>query len=58
MIRATVTLLPRISALENVEMPPAFGGLPLKVRRAKVSKLLGKVGLGDRMDHEPRRRAA
>jgi len=39
-------------------MPPAFGGLPLKVRRAKVPEPLGKVGLGDRMDDQPTEQAA
>ncbi|MFN7987006.1 MAG: ABC transporter ATP-binding protein [Thermoanaerobaculia bacterium] len=46
-------LLPQISAFENVEMPLVFGGVPPRVRRAKVAELLGKVGLGDRMDHKP-----
>ncbi len=46
-------LLPQISAFENVEMPLVFGGVPPKVRRAKVAELLGRVGLGDRMDHKP-----
>ena len=46
-------LLPQISAFENVEMPLVFGGVAPKVRRAKVAELLGKVGLGDRMDHKP-----
>ncbi len=46
-------LLPQISAFENVEMPLVFGGVSPKVRRAKVAELLGKVGLGDRMDHKP-----
>jgi putative ABC transport system ATP-binding protein len=46
-------LLPQISAFENVEMPLVFGGVPPKVRHAKVAELPGKVGLGDRMDHKP-----
>ena len=46
-------LLPQISSFENVEMPLVFGGVPPKVRRAKVAELLDKVGLGDRMDHKP-----
>jgi putative ABC transport system ATP-binding protein len=46
-------LLPQISAFENVEMPLVFGGVPPKVRRAKVAELLDRVGLGDRMDHKP-----
>jgi ABC-type lipoprotein export system ATPase subunit len=48
-------LLPRTSALENVMMPLSYTAeeLPERewVRRAK--ELLEKVGLGDRMDHEP-----
>ena len=46
-------LLPQISAFENVEMPLVFGGVPPKVRRARVAELLERVGLGDRMDHKP-----
>ncbi len=46
-------LLPQISAFENVEMPLVFGGVAPKARRARVAELLGKVGLGDRMDHKP-----
>ena len=46
-------LLPQISTFENVEMPLVFGGVPPKVRRAKVAELLDRVGLGDRMDHKP-----
>jgi putative ABC transport system ATP-binding protein len=46
-------LLPAISAFENVELPLVFGGVPVKKRRERVSELLGKVGLADRMDHKP-----
>ena len=46
-------LLPQISALENVEMPLLFGGVPPKERRARAAELLTKVGLGDRLDHKP-----
>jgi putative ABC transport system ATP-binding protein len=46
-------LLPQITALENVEMPMLFGGVPLKERRARAAELLAKVGLGDRVDHRP-----
>ena len=46
-------LLPQISALENVEMPLLFGGVPPKERRARASELLAKVGLGDRLEHKP-----
>ena len=46
-------LLPQISALENVEMPLLFGGVPPKKRRERAQELLAKVGLGDRMEHKP-----
>jgi putative ABC transport system ATP-binding protein len=46
-------LLPQISALENVEMPLLFGGVPPKKRRERAQELLTKVGLGDRMEHKP-----
>ena len=46
-------LLPHITALENVEMPMLFGGLPVKERRARATELLTRVGLGDRVEHKP-----
>ncbi|MEW5765076.1 MAG: ABC transporter ATP-binding protein [Acidobacteriota bacterium] len=46
-------LLPQISALENVEMPMLFGGVPKSERRAKAESLLERVGLKDRRDHKP-----
>ena len=46
-------LLPHISAQENVELPMLFGGVPPKERRARAAELLGRVGLGDRLDHKP-----
>jgi putative ABC transport system ATP-binding protein len=46
-------LLPHITAQENVEMPMLFGGVSPKERRARAVELLGKVGLGDRVDHKP-----
>jgi putative ABC transport system ATP-binding protein len=46
-------LLPQISALENVEMPLLFGGVPQKERRERAAAMLAKVGLGDRVDHKP-----
>jgi putative ABC transport system ATP-binding protein len=46
-------LLPQISAYENVEIPLLFGGVPPKERRERVRELLGRVGLGDRMEHKP-----
>jgi len=46
-------LLPRMNILENVELPMAYGGVPLKIRRAKALEALEKVGLGDRVTHKP-----
>ncbi len=46
-------LLPQISAFENVEMPLLFGGVSRSERRERVTELLQRVGLGDRMDHKP-----
>src|SRR5262249_51424774 len=46
-------LLPQISAFENVEMPLLFGGVPPKKRKERVTELMSRVGLADRMDHKP-----
>ena len=46
-------LMPQISAYENVEMPLLFGGVGRHERRRRVTELLQKVGLGDRMEHRP-----
>lgn len=46
-------LLPQITAYENVEMPLLFGKVARAERRKRVSDLLAKVGLGDRMEHKP-----
>jgi len=46
-------LLPHISALENVEMPMLFGGVPVRERRERATELLTRVGLGDRVEHKP-----
>jgi putative ABC transport system ATP-binding protein len=46
-------LLPQISAFENVEMPLLFGGVPPKKRRDRVTEVLARVGLADRMEHKP-----
>lgn len=46
-------LLPEFSALENVMMPCALGGLPVSQARHKAEQLLARVGLGERLAHKP-----
>ncbi|MBA2543462.1 MAG: ABC transporter ATP-binding protein [Deltaproteobacteria bacterium] len=46
-------LLSRTSALENVEMPLMYQGLPAAVRHRRAMEALRKVGLADREDHHP-----
>jgi putative ABC transport system ATP-binding protein len=46
-------LLPQISAFENVEMPLLFGGFSRRRRKERVTELLERVDLADRMDHKP-----
>jgi len=46
-------LLPRQTALENVELPLIYRGLPGKVRREYALAALEKVGLTGRMHHRP-----
>ena len=49
----TFNLLPRSTALENVELPLVYGGVGKRERRERASEALRHVGLGDRMDHRP-----
>jgi len=46
-------LLPRLTALQNVELPMIYAGLSPKDRRARAAELLERVGLGSRMGHRP-----
>jgi putative ABC transport system ATP-binding protein len=46
-------LIPRMSALANVELPLAYGGVRPGERRRRAEAALRQVGLGDRIDHEP-----
>ena len=46
-------LLPRTSALDNVSMPLAYQGVGRKERHARAVASLERLGLGDRLDHEP-----
>jgi putative ABC transport system ATP-binding protein len=49
----TFNLLPRASALHNVELPLIYAGVSKKERRERAIDVLDKVGLGDRMEHKP-----
>ena len=46
-------LLPYASALENVELPLLFAGMPTRERRERAAEMLRRVDLADRMDHKP-----
>jgi putative ABC transport system ATP-binding protein len=46
-------LLPRTSAIENVELPMVYQGVPAKERHARAVEALERVGLGKRLDHTP-----
>ncbi len=49
----TFNLLPRASALDNVEVPLTYSGIPRRQRRERAAAMLAKVGLGERMNHRP-----
>ncbi|GAB1772696.1 ABC transporter ATP-binding protein [Priestia aryabhattai] len=46
-------LLPRLTAVENVELPMVYAGVTRKERRARAEAALAKVGLSERMKHLP-----
>ncbi|KZE62678.1 MULTISPECIES: ABC transporter ATP-binding protein [Paenibacillus] len=46
-------LLPRSTALENVELPMIYAGVSAKERRLRAMEALTSVGLGDRMNNRP-----
>jgi len=49
----TFNLLPRFSALKNVEVPLIYSGVPARLRRERAVPVLEQVGLSDRMHHKP-----
>ncbi|HOF93620.1 MAG TPA: ABC transporter ATP-binding protein [Bacteroidales bacterium] len=46
-------LLPKMNALQNVELPLMYAGIPKAMRRERAIEALERVGLADRMDHKP-----
>ncbi len=49
----TFNLLPKLNAIENVELPLIYAGMKLEARRARAMELLEIVGLKDRAFHKP-----
>ncbi|GAB4340057.1 MAG: ABC transporter ATP-binding protein [Candidatus Abyssubacteria bacterium] len=49
----TFNLLPRLTALQNVELPLIYGGIPARERTMRARDVLESVGLTDRMHHRP-----
>ncbi|NOU89746.1 ATP-binding cassette domain-containing protein [Paenibacillus sp. LMG 31460] len=46
-------LLPRLSAMENVELPMIYAGIPRKERRERAHNMLKMLGMGERGHHKP-----
>jgi putative ABC transport system ATP-binding protein len=46
-------LLPKLSAMANVELPMMYAGIPKEEREKKAQVALGRVGLSDRLHHKP-----
>ena len=46
-------LLPKLSAVENVELPLIYKNVPAAERRKRAKEALEKVGLGERVNHKP-----
>ncbi|MFN8361390.1 MAG: ABC transporter ATP-binding protein [Candidatus Kapaibacterium sp.] len=49
----TFNLLPRATALKNIELPLIYSGVPRSERRDRAIQTLEEVGLADRMQHKP-----
>ena len=46
-------LIPRLTALRNVELPMIYGQVPASERRSRARRALEQVGLADRCNHSP-----
>ncbi|HAE92538.1 ABC transporter ATP-binding protein [Tissierella praeacuta] len=46
-------LIPRVNALKNVELPMIYAGIPPRERKERAIKALERVGLKERMGHNP-----
>lgn len=46
-------LLSRTSAIDNVELPLVYAGIPARERHRRATEALRRVGLGERLDHHP-----
>ena len=46
-------LLPKLNAIQNVEMPLIYAGVKSAERKERAIEALGRVGLADRMHHKP-----
>ena len=46
-------LLPRLTALQNVELPMIYAGIPSHERKVKAKEMLERVGLANRIHHYP-----
>jgi macrolide transport system ATP-binding/permease protein len=46
-------LIGTVSALENVEVPAVYSGMPPALRDSRARELLGSLGLGERLRHRP-----
>ncbi|WP_180954114.1 ABC transporter ATP-binding protein [Bacillus sp. M6-12] len=46
-------LLPRLNALQNVELPLIYAGASEKERKNQAREMLGRVGLSDKLNHRP-----
>jgi len=49
----TFNLLARTDALQNVELPLVYAGMPRRERRERAARALERVGLADRAHHQP-----